>query len=203
MSAKGVFHAVLAAVLLAVVILGMLAGSPCYPAEPAKAAGEVRITLIPTGQWAWILPVAGADGNPCLRIRTMGPDGEPLVLTVEVYKGGPVPPPPPVPTELWAIIIEESAERTPQQAIVIASPKVRALFRGWRLHDPKKDATTDNPTPVELQSYVDRVANPDAHLKKPALFVVDAQGVVYHEGALPATVAAMEVLVAKIKGGGK
>jgi hypothetical protein len=97
---------------------------------------------------------------------------------------------------LWAIVVEESAERTPAQGIVLASPKVRALFPaagGFRLVD--KDSKVD----AALQPYVDRAKGQ----KLPVCFLVAPTGQVYYEGALPATVDAMTALVAKIKGGAK
>ena len=122
------------------------------------------------------------------------------------WQGGPPPPVPPVPpippvppvpvpAELWCIVIEESAERTPQQGIVLASPKVRALFPaagGFRLVD--KDSKVDN----ALQPYLDRAKGQ----KLPITFLVDPKGQVYYEGTLPATVDAMTALVDKIKKGG-
>jgi hypothetical protein len=122
------------------------------------------------------------------------------------WKGGPSPDPkpdpkpdpiPPVPvTELWAVIIEESAERTPAQGIVLASPKVRALFPaagGFRLVD--KDSTVDS----ALQPYLDRAKGQ----KLPVCFLVAPSGFVHYEGALPATVDATVSLVDRIKKGGK
>ncbi len=116
----------------------------------------------------------------------------------------PDPDPLPVPTELWCIVIEESAKRTPQQGIVLASPKVRSLFPaagGFRLFDPKNDKGEDNPAPEELKLYVARVET--GTLAKPVCFLVDPKGQVYYEGTLPPTVDAMTVLVDKIKKGGK
>ena len=122
-----------------------------------------------------------------------GPNPPPPVPPVP-----PIPPVPPVPVaELWCIVIEESAERTPEHGIVLASPKVRGLFPaagGFRLVD--KDSKVDN----ALQPYLDRAKGQ----KLPITFLVDPKGQVYYEGTLPATVDAMTALVDKIKkGGGK
>jgi hypothetical protein len=108
----------------------------------------------------------------------------------------PPPPPPPVPTELWGVVVEETAQRTPAQAIVLASPKVRELFKGFRVCDP-----VPGPVPSELQPYVKRVD--EAKLKKPVLFVADSKGTVFYEGSLPEMIGAMTALVDKIKKGGK
>jgi len=109
----------------------------------------------------------------------------------------PPPPPPPVPAELWGIVVEESAERTPQQAIVIASPVVRALF------DKGEFRVVDDDMEVEsaIKPYIERAKGK----LLPQFYVVDAKGTIFYEGPLPATVADMQKLVAglKAKGGGK
>ena len=170
--------------------------------KPVYTAGNV-------GAWD---PEAAA--KLIARLVVIGPDGVPswtIYLPGLTAKDGPIPPPPPVPpvppippvppvpvpAELWCIVIEESAERTPQQGIVLASPKVRGLFPaagGFRLVD--KDSKVDN----ALQPYLDRAKGQ----KLPITFLVDPKGQVYYEGTLPATVDAMTALVDKIKkGGGK
>ena len=170
--------------------------------KPVYTAGNV-------GAWD---PEAAA--KLIARLVVIGPDGVPswtIYLPGLTAKDGPIPPPPPVPpvppippvppvpvpAELWCIVIEESAERTPEHGIVLASPKVRGLFPaagGFRLVD--KDSKVDN----ALQPYLDRAKGQ----KLPITFLVDPKGQVYYEGTLPATVDAMTALVDKIKkGGGK
>jgi len=192
--------------------LGSYLAGPALPAEPTPVkwapyppAGEQA------GWFVWLQDASTWVIKIARPIKPQPPPDKPQfdeAIYDLVKRGGPVPPPPPppppppVPTELWAIIIEESAERTPQQAIVLASPKVRAMFKGWRLFDPMKSPTEPNPVPVELQPYVDRVNNPEAHLSKPVLFLTEPKGTVYFEGPLPETIPAIEALVGKIKKGG-
>lgn len=94
--------------------------------------------------------------------------------------------PTPRPTVLRAIIVEESADRTPDLAVVLASMEVRGLFEEFRLIDPD--------TPSDLQQYVDRTTS------LPTLFIVDPDNKIWYEGEVPLTVQAWRSLVAEIKG---
>lgn len=167
---------------------------------------RVRPTNMPATSKSWWITTV----TPIVHVVYEG--GE---LYVFPWKGGPSPnpdpqpdpiPPVPVPvTELWCIVVEESASRTAEQGIVLASPKVRALFPaagGFRLIDPWKDAarTQENgPIPTELRPYVDR-AKPVPIL--PVCYLVEPNGTVHYEGPLPKTVPDVEALVARIKKGG-
>ena len=116
----------------------------------------------------------------------------------------PDPPVPPVPTVLWAIVIEESKERTPAQAAVLLSPRTVALFKAsggqFRIVDAWDDAGKRRDVGAEMKPYADRA---DVTKVKPLLFIVSPDGVVYFEGKLPAKVEDVEAIVAKIKKGGK
>lgn len=116
----------------------------------------------------------------------------------------PVPPPVPVPTVLWGIVVEESKERTPAQAVVLTSPKVDALFAAnkgsFRIVDGWKDDGTKRDLGPALDKYRDRS---DELKTRPMLFVVDPTGFVYFEGKLPAKVSDVEALVGKIRKGEK
>jgi len=101
---------------------------------------------------------------------------------------GPTPTPTPTPTELHAIVIEESAQRTPAQAIVLGSTRVRTAFKSFQVED--KDATA-----ASLQPYIDRAKSKGL----PYLMIVNAQGQTWWEGPLPATVD--DVLKVVVKGG--
>jgi len=115
----------------------------------------------------------------------------------------PEPPKPPTPKVLWAIVVEETSERTKEQAAVLLSPKVEAAFKatggklqiidGWDASGKRRDVG-----PLKL--YVDRS---EALKIRPLLVIVGPDGTVYHEGALPAKVADVESVVAKILKGGK
>ncbi len=112
----------------------------------------------------------------------------------------PKPDPKPVPTKLWAVVIAETKDRTPAQAAVLASTKFRALFDGgYRDFDPLDKDGKERAVPVDLKVYAERAKT----MTKPVLFIVDDSGNVYYDGALPATVAKAETLVAEIRGGGK
>ena len=92
--------------------------------------------------------------------------------------------------------MEETAERTAEQKIVLLSPEVRKLFDDdvFRLVDKDFKPGADEPF---LQDYIDRAVKG----KLPTLFLVGDDGAVRYEGPLPATVAAMVKLVEDTKKG--
>jgi len=102
-------------------------------------------------------------------------------------------PDPDPPAELWGIVVEESGERTAQQAIVLADPEVRALFRSSRFRIVDQDEAA-----ADMRSYVRRAK--DEGMKLPALFLVAPEGTVHYEGDLPATPAVMSTLIRTILG---
>jgi hypothetical protein len=129
--------------------------------------------------------------------------GNPPVLRfyILLLDDEPVPPP----AELWGIVVEETSQRTPQQAVVLSSPVVRALFKegAFRIVDPKRGDTEVDVSP-DMKPYVERCKDQTGQwLPLPILFLVDKPGRVYFEGALPANVPAMVALVNKHKGGGQ
>ena len=105
----------------------------------------------------------------------------------------PDPDPDPKPVALWAVVIEESSQRTPEQAAILASPQVRGLFvkDRFRIYDPLD--VNDPVPPVELAPYVTRALT--QRTKWPWLFLVSPDGDVQWEGTLPETVTEMESLV--------
>ena len=138
-------------------------------------------------------------------VVTVGTDGVP-VLTIDYAKGediltvrytltrqdsptpnpDPTPDPTPDPVDvLYAIVVEESKDRTPDVAAVIGSKEIRGLFPtegGFRLVDPLSDGV---PVPVsaDVQLYADRAIK---QLDQwPMLYLVSAKGTVFYEGKVP------------------
>jgi len=155
------------------------------------------------------------DGQRTINRSIVSVDAEgTIVLTIHFLKGqeievaeyelirqdapgpepGPEPQPDPnPPAELWAIVVEESGERTAQQAIVMADPEIRGLFKASRFRIVDQDEAA-----ADMRSYVKRAT--DKGMKLPALFLVSPEGKVHFEGDLPATVAETKALVRKILG---
>ena len=153
-----------------------------------------------TIEWVWELETQFNEGGRATIAVDWNLD-KPLLALHEVLVGDgpePVPPPPPPPPteDLWCIIVEETAERTPEQKIVLLSLEVRKLFTDevFRLVD--KDTAPGKDEPY-LQDYIDRAIQG----KLPTLFLVGDDGKVRYEGPLPATVAAMVKLVEDTKKG--
>lgn len=218
--ARGAGRVVLWSLALAGLGLILFLAAEAQPAEPraiptptysttATYAGKgdtltvtqtVRPNNLPATVRSWwvttVVPIIHVvvDGDQLFVFPYLGPAPGPNPKPDP--KPDPKPAPPPVPTELWAIIVEETAQRTPQQAIVLASPKVRAMFKGVRVCDP-----VPGPVPNELKPYTDRVDA--ANLKKPVLFLTDLKGTIFFEGPLPETIPAVEALVDRIKKGMK
>jgi hypothetical protein len=80
-------------------------------------------------------------------------------------------------------VVEESKERTPQQASIYTSTSLRQELANrkleWRLLDKDQSA------PGELAQWVRKATAGGAKL--PMLFAVTADGKAAYEGALPAT----------------
>jgi hypothetical protein len=161
---------------------------------PTKSGENTWVGLVWTqpngrpGSASYVLPLA-FEGAP-------GPTPGPTPVPPTPIPPTPIPPPTP-PADLWGVVVEESSARTPAQGIVLLSPKVRALFRPqeFRLLDKDPPATPD------MQPWINLAKAKGLTL--PVLFLFDSKGVVYYQGDLPATVAAMETLVGKIKTGGQ
>jgi len=101
----------------------------------------------------------------------------------------PQPDPQPKPTPvgpLRLIWIEETSERTPEHAALIADKELRDLLykAGWLLRIADADVVDENgKPPTDLANYL-------AEAKKlglPRLFIVDKNGVEVYNGAVPAT----------------
>lgn len=207
---------------LAVVASFVAAAGFCFSAEPPKpAADDVGIAV---GRSFTVPLLLGSKDAPNLafvervndrtqlRVVYARPDGS---LGFVVYsiarqdgpgpdpkpdprpdpKPDPKPDPLPVPTVLWGIVVEETAKRTAEQAVVMASPKTRAVFDAGNFRPVDKDLVVS----PDLKPYVERAGKQAL----PVLFVVDDKGKVYFEGPLPATVADLETLVAKLRKGTK
>jgi hypothetical protein len=126
----------------------------------------------------------------------------------ELQNGDPSPEPDPdpeplPPSELWGIVIEESKNRTPEQAIVMAAPAVRALFPDgrFRVVDPIGDDGKRADIAENMDSYAD-IAMTKLN-QWPMLFLVSPKGDIYYQGELPKTVDAMVELIEQKKGGAK
>jgi len=105
------------------------------------------------------------------------------------------------PSVLWAVVVEETADQTPEQALVINSTKLRSLFPEdhFKVVDPLVNGVRV-PVSSDLTPFVDR-----AMLLKdkwPMLFLSSPTGDVYYEGPVPNTEVEFESLVAKYMKGG-
>ena len=111
--------------------------------------------------------------------------GNAVRLALLVVSGEPAPP---LVTQLWGIVIEESHDRTAQQAIILTSKDVRAAFDGrFRLIDK------DNTETGSVKQWIDRAVGK----KLPYLFLTNESGQVVWEGALPETIDGMLELMRK------
>lgn len=110
-------------------------------------------------------------------------------------------PDPNPPVTIRAVVIEESKERTPEQAIVLASEKVRASFPGgFRLVDPLVDEKKVT-VPDDVKGWVEKAI--PKRKSWPYLFIVNEKNKPVYQGALPKTIAEMDKIVEKVKKGGR
>jgi hypothetical protein len=155
-----------------------------------------------------IVAVPGANGQPpvlhaiplVIGGTLPGPTPNPTPTPTPVPTPTP-PPPTPVAADLWGVVVEESRNRTAEQAQILASPEVRKLFKDERLRvvDPIGDDGKPVVVSEDMKPYVQRSVG----RKTAWLFLTDTKGVVLYEGELPTTIAAMKALVAKHKTTGR
>ncbi len=98
-------------------------------------------------------------------------------------------PPQPRPEVVWAVVIEESADRTPELAAVLYSPEVRGLFPEFRLVD--KDDAVEPALEALKQRGIARGL--------PALFIIDPAGKVWHEGDVPLSIEQWRSVIEEVK----
>jgi hypothetical protein len=113
----------------------------------------------------------------------------------------PDPNPVPPPGEWTAVIVEETADRTPDQALVINSKPLREMVKTFRVVDPL-DNGKQAAVGLDVKDYVDRAMN--YRDQWPLFFLTAPDGTVVFEGALPKTVDDAKSLISKHVGkGGK
>lgn len=194
------------AAYLWLVLAGIAAGADgIVPATPFKvpfAVDSVSVTSRASfslqADGAGILTVHYVKGDSIEQVeyRVVRVDVKPSPKPEPKPEPKPTPPPEPKPvpvppSELWGIVIEESANRTPEQAEVLVSLQVRGLFPDgkFQIFDPVKEDGTPATPPPDLQPYVARARGKESSW--PMLFLVAPNGDVKYEGPMPATVAAM------------
>ncbi len=99
----------------------------------------------------------------------------------------PTPTPTP-PTQLYAVVVEETGDTSPEHRIVLASPTVRGMFEKpehFRVIDP------DTPTTPDIQRFKDRATQIPGNT---VLFLVSPDGTIHYEGELPKTIQEFETL---------
>ncbi len=97
-------------------------------------------------------------------------------------------------SELWGVIIEESSQRTADQAAVLTSRAVRVAFEEGRLRVADQHVVDrDGKPPAGLEDWLE-LAKPKP---LPWLFLLGAEGVLLYQGPLPETVKDMLALVGK------
>ena len=165
-------------------------------AVPARAV----VTVTSAGEA--VLTVTYAAGDDIadavyVLVRKTGPTPNPSPDPQPDPKPDPKPTPQPDPTptpakKIYAVIVEETAERSPLVAAVVLSPKVRAMFEAdaFRLVDDDPQVSD------ELKPFIERSRGKPL----PQLYLMDEKGEVRFEGRLPGHVEEMCLLVAKHRG---
>lgn len=191
------------AFLLALLLTGQaFAADGIAPNTPFKVPFKVDGTLVVNRATVTI----DAKGAAFLTVLYVSGDDFADATYALTRQDGPAPKPDPKPdpkpepqpkppVELWGFVVEESADRTPQQAIVLGSMDVRSQLVEKRLRVMDKDLEVED----VLKTYQARAAGKTL----PMLFLTGPDGTLYYEGPLPATVDDMLKLVAETKGGGK
>lgn len=133
-------------------------------------------TVTASGVWVLTEPVE-VNGKTIPVLIDFGQYSESATFTV----GGVVPPvPPPTPSKAWGVILEETRERTPQQAALWL--KVRSEFQAG-----PKLLILDQDSP-DAAAYLSAVGG----LSLPVLLVCNESGQVVSSAACPTTLAAIK-----------
>ena len=186
--------------------------APHSPLAPLEVRGEL------------VFGAAGATMQPLIRVECKEPGeyrllidwnhGQNQLAEHRVMVGGkspepepdpkpdPIPPPPGPLAEMWVIVVEETSQRTPEQAWVLLDPTVRQWMKanGHHLRIVDKDQTAS-----DLAEWIGRALAKNRKGDQtapradalPYLFVVDDSGSVVFEGALPSGPIQMLELVKK------
>lgn len=167
------------------------------------------------------LQFAGPPGNYVVEmiLVTIAPDGTPILARVQkaVTIQPPVPPNPgpqpnpnpgpqpnpPVPGPIgkaWVVVVEETAEARADRGRFLTDRALGDFVRshGWsvRLVDQNVQGSNGLP-PADLVPYLNRARQKGL----PYLAVVDERGIVYLEGGVPATPAALLEMFQRLGGG--
>ena len=110
-----------------------------------------------------------------------------VIVGERIEPDPPPPPPPPVTEELWVMVIEESSQRTPEQAAVLVSRKVLDWFRSnekrhWRLIDQDVVGESDE-VPEDLAKWLKMAEGQSL----PRVFIINENGGLVDQMPLPAT----------------
>ncbi len=190
-------------VLLATMPLAAIAAD-AVPLPPG-ATFNVPTTL----GTATALVLPSPDGRAYLVLTIGGPSGQtiiPLVVmpygTVPTPGPGPGPAPDPVPAgKLFVLIVTETKDQTPEQAAVVNSQAARDLMaaKAWQWRVVDQDVVDENGRPPpDISKWINQAKTwAAAGNKLPCLMVLDEQGAVLSQGAVPATEAAYLDLLKK------
>jgi len=178
---------------------GYLIRLPIFEGLDAKKQPIIRLAALlnapPPGEY-FLVVVASADGSI---------DAAGAKLTVrsgeEVIPPNPQPEPAPQPGRRWLIVIEESQQRTTQQAQVINSLRIPQQGGGLATYlDGKGHQVAildrDQPAQPALAPYLEAAGDLDL----PCVFIVDEAGTVLAKQPLPGTADDLLALL-KSKGG--
>jgi hypothetical protein len=190
---------------LILVLLSMLSPSAAFAADGIAPGQAFKVPFTVDGESAINrAEVAIKGGKAVMTVYYVKGDSIECMEYAVTRRGEPAPNPSPDPSpepspepvgDLWAIVIEESKDRTPEQAIVLASQEVRDLFKDGRFR--VVDAVNDSGKVVlpadDMRTYVQKAIPKRAEW--PVLFLVDEAGNGFYTGTLPETVDAMKALV--------
>lgn len=125
---------------------------------------------------------------------------------INVVIGAPTPPKPPDPpgpvnpvVKGWVVIIEETVDLAESRGRLFANADLSAYLNAkkWSLRTADKDARdSEGNVPKDLKPFIDRATGKGY----PQLYVVDQDGGVRHEGALPKEPADILAILKKIGG---
>lgn len=170
--------------------------------DAEESSGRLVFAAAPGVYTVKVRAVSTKDGKTQIEsARATVTIGEPIPPIPVPPGPGPQPGPlPPSPiTRAWVVVVEETEDAAAERGRLLADRSIRDYLttKGWKTRVVDKDVRDrDGNPPADVRPYLERSRGK----KLPQLYIVDQDGGVRHEGALPLDPADLLSLLKKIGG---
>ncbi len=176
-----------------------------FPEVDAEESSGRLIWTAPPGVYTVKLrSVLQKDGKTTIETaRATVTVGEPIPPIPVPPNPGPGPQPGPLPpapiTRAWVVVVEETEDAAAERGRLMADRAIRDYLgaKGWKVRVVDKDVRDrDGNPPADVRPYLERSKGK----KLPQVYIVDQDGNVRHEGALPLDPSDLLAMLKKIGG---